>query len=72
VFVTHDIDEALYLADRVVVFSSKPGRIREIIPVPFGRPRQPQIKLSAEFQTVKARLLASLQDYGNNGSNNAS
>ncbi|HWR55207.1 MAG TPA: ABC transporter ATP-binding protein [Negativicutes bacterium] len=37
--VTHDIDEALYLADRVVVFTPSPGRIRRIIPVPFSRPR---------------------------------
>lgn len=40
VLVTHDIDEAILLADRIVVFSSGPGRIQEIIPVSFSRPRE--------------------------------
>ena len=39
VFVTHDLEEALYMADRVVVMSSHPGRITRIVDVPFGRPR---------------------------------
>lgn len=39
VLVTHDIDEALYLADRVIVFSPSPGRIRRTVAVPFPRPR---------------------------------
>jgi len=37
--VTHDIDEAVYLSDRIVIMASRPGRIKEIIPVPMGRPR---------------------------------
>lgn len=40
ILVTHDIDEALYLADRVIVFSSSPGRIRRTVTVPFPRPRR--------------------------------
>jgi sulfonate transport system ATP-binding protein len=39
ILVTHDIDEALYLGDRVVVMNNKPGRIKKIIPVPLARPR---------------------------------
>lgn len=39
VFVTHSVDEALTLSDRVVVMSARPGTIREIVPVPLGRPR---------------------------------
>lgn len=39
IFVTHDIDEAIYLADRIVIMSSSPGRIKSIVTVPLGRPR---------------------------------
>ncbi|KOU69135.1 ABC transporter ATP-binding protein [Streptomyces sp. MMG1533] len=39
VFVTHDLNEAIYLADEVVVMSEGPGTIRRVLPVPFGRPR---------------------------------
>ncbi|MGW4906286.1 ABC transporter ATP-binding protein [Streptomyces sp. NPDC004270] len=39
VFVTHDLNEALYLADEVIVMSEGPGTIRRVLPVPFGRPR---------------------------------
>jgi NitT/TauT family transport system ATP-binding protein len=39
VFVTHDLNEAIYLADEVVVMTGAPGRVRRILPVPFARPR---------------------------------
>jgi NitT/TauT family transport system ATP-binding protein len=39
VFVTHDLNEAIYLADEVVVMSSGPGTVRRVLPVPFARPR---------------------------------
>jgi NitT/TauT family transport system ATP-binding protein len=38
-YVTHDIEEAVLLGDRVLVMTGRPGRIREEIPIPFGRPR---------------------------------
>jgi NitT/TauT family transport system ATP-binding protein len=38
-FVTHDLDEAIYLSDRVVVLAAKPGRVRQIVAIPFGYPR---------------------------------
>jgi NitT/TauT family transport system ATP-binding protein len=49
-FVTHDIAEAVFLADRVVVLSAHPGRVKEIIAVEFPRPRHLALKRSADFQ----------------------
>ena len=43
-YITHAIDEALYLSDRIIVMSQRPGRIRREIRVPFGRPREPEMR----------------------------
>lgn len=51
-FVTHQIDEAIFLADRIVVMTARPGRIKEVIDVPFGRPRDLHVKRTAEFGAV--------------------
>jgi NitT/TauT family transport system ATP-binding protein len=48
-FITHQIDEAIYLADRVLVFSHRPGRIAADIRIPFPRPRELSLKRSPEF-----------------------
>ncbi|KAA9160054.1 ABC transporter ATP-binding protein [Amycolatopsis acidicola] len=55
VFVTHDLDEAIYLSDRVVVMAARPGRVREIITVPFARPRPslPELRAEQEFQQLR-------------------
>ncbi|MBP2625487.1 MAG: cmpD 3 [Firmicutes bacterium] len=60
--VTHDIDEALYLADRIVVFTTSPGRIRKVIQVPFKRPRN-RIPLIQDQSYIQLRneLLSLLQ-----------
>jgi len=55
-FVTHDIDEAIFMANRVAVFSARPGRIKTEIPVDFPHPRHYTIKTSPEFMQIKARL----------------
>lgn len=55
-FVTHDIDEAIFMANRVVVFSARPGRIKTELAVPFPHPRHYTIKTSPEFMTLKAQL----------------
>jgi NitT/TauT family transport system ATP-binding protein len=55
-FITHDLDEAIYLSDRVVVLGARPGRILEIIDVPVARPRAPAQFLSGHFLATKKRL----------------
>ncbi|MDB5829490.1 MAG: sulfonate transporter ATP-binding protein, partial [Variovorax sp.] len=54
-FVTHDIDEAIFMANRVAVFSARPGRIKTEIAVDFPHPRHYTIKTSPEFMALKAQ-----------------
>ena len=58
-FVTHHIDEAVALADRVVVFTSRPGRIKAIVPVEIPRPRDPT---SPEALALRVELTNLLRD----------
>ena len=55
-FVTHDIDEAVFMGNRVVVMSARPGRIKCDIPVPLQHPRHYAMKTTAPFMELKARL----------------
>jgi NitT/TauT family transport system ATP-binding protein len=55
-FITHDLDEAVYLSDRIIVLGARPGRIQEIIDVPVARPRGPEQFLSGHFLATKKRL----------------
>jgi ABC-type nitrate/sulfonate/bicarbonate transport system ATPase subunit len=57
VFVTHDVEEAIYLSDEVHVMATRPGRIVESIPVPIARPRLRAAVLSPEFVAIKQRCL---------------
>lgn len=60
-FVTHDIDEALFLADRVIMMSARPGRVIEDIRVPFARPRHPELVTELEFARLKRHFLELLR-----------
>ena len=60
-FVTHDVEEAIYLADRLFIMSARPGTIVEDVPVPFGRPRNPALKQSKDFQELVQYALACLR-----------
>jgi NitT/TauT family transport system ATP-binding protein len=55
-FVTHDLDEALYLSDRVVVLAARPGRVKRIIDIPFAYPRPalPELRGDPLFQEIRA------------------
>ncbi|WP_374669235.1 ABC transporter ATP-binding protein [Ramlibacter sp.] len=55
-FVTHDIDEAIFMASRVVVMSTRPGRIKCDLPVPLPHPRHYAMKTTPAFMDLKARL----------------
>lgn len=61
VMVTHDVDEAILLANRVVVMSARPGRIREIIDIDLGTDREGDIRLSPEFIEYKRRATTLLR-----------
>jgi NitT/TauT family transport system ATP-binding protein len=56
VFITHDLDEAIHLADRIVVLAAHPGRIQEIIEVPLPHPRTPDQWSDPRFLATRARV----------------
>lgn len=56
VFITHDLDEAIFLADRILVLSAHPGRVQELIEVSVPRPRSLTQVVTPEFLATKARL----------------
>lgn len=59
-FVTHDIDEALYLGEKVYVVSARPGRITDTIAVGFAHPRSYELATAPEFIELKRRIQHSL------------
>jgi ABC-type nitrate/sulfonate/bicarbonate transport system ATPase subunit len=61
-FITHDIDEAIFLGDRVLVMSARPGHIKTELKVPLPRPRSPNVITSPDFVELKRTLLAAVED----------
>jgi ABC-type nitrate/sulfonate/bicarbonate transport system ATPase subunit len=57
VFVTHDVEEAIYLSDEMYVMATRPGRIVEIIPITIQRPRHRSVTLTREFIDIKERCM---------------
>jgi len=62
VFVTHDVEEALYLGDRVVVMAPRPGRIDSVVSVPFGRQREQDLKATVDFLSLKRQILHRIRE----------
>jgi ABC-type nitrate/sulfonate/bicarbonate transport system ATPase subunit len=58
--ITHDIEEAVYVADRVIAMSPRPGRLIAELPVPFARPRTPELRADPQFQQLRMRILGLL------------
>ncbi|GAC1456920.1 MAG: ABC transporter ATP-binding protein [Candidatus Limnocylindrales bacterium] len=61
-FITHDIKEAIYLADRVVVFTRRPGRVKEVLDIELARPRDLRIKRDPKFLGYEDRVWESIQE----------
>jgi NitT/TauT family transport system ATP-binding protein len=55
-FITHDVDEAAYLAGRVIVMSPSPGRISDVVDVPLPYPRTEEMRLSPQFAEIRGRV----------------
>jgi NitT/TauT family transport system ATP-binding protein len=62
VFVTHQIDEAVFLSDRVIVFAARPGRVKEIVPIDLPRPRPLGIKRTREFAAYVDQIWSLLEE----------
>ena len=60
-FITHDVEEAVYLSDRVAVMTNRPGRIKSIIPVPLPRPRRYELISTPEFRRLQLEVLEEIR-----------
>ena len=61
IFVTHDLEEAIFLSDEVIVMSARPGRIRHIEEISLPRPREAEMRLTDEFLKIKRKLWGMLE-----------
>jgi NitT/TauT family transport system ATP-binding protein len=61
-FVTHQIDEAIYLSDRVMVMSKRPGRAKKIFAIPLPRPRDYEMRVTPQFNALKLEIWNTLKD----------
>ena len=64
IFVTHAMDEAVYLSDRVVIMTPRPGRVAEVLEIPLQRPRGPEVRGDPEFARLTARIWERLKALG--------
>ena len=62
IFITHDVDEAIFLADRVVVLASRPGLVKSVHAVDLPRPRSPDLLTDPAFMAIKRKVLADIRE----------
>jgi NitT/TauT family transport system ATP-binding protein len=62
VFITHDVEEAILLADRVVVMTARPGQVKDVIDVDLDRPRDTNVVTSDRFNELQRRASESIHD----------
>jgi NitT/TauT family transport system ATP-binding protein len=62
IFITHQINEAIYLADRVLVMTARPGRIKEVVPIDLPRPRTLGIKREAQFLAYEEQIWQMIEE----------
>jgi NitT/TauT family transport system ATP-binding protein len=60
-FITHDVDEAVYISDRVVVMTNQPGRLKEEVAITLPRPRTIEVQETPEFLALRHRILTSIR-----------
>ena len=65
-FITHQINEAVYLADRVAVMSARPGRVKGVFDVPFGRPRELRLKRDPKFLELEDAIWKLIEEEAGN------
>ena len=61
-FITHDVEEAIFLGDRVMVMTARPGRIKLVLDIPLRRPRPAEMLTSPEFIALKRKVLAAIEE----------
>ena len=62
IFVTHSIEEAAYLSDRVIVMSARPGKIKNVLKIDLPRPRDYEMRLTPDFNGIKSRIWEVLKE----------
>jgi NitT/TauT family transport system ATP-binding protein len=61
-FITHDLEEAIFLADRVVVMTTRPGRVKKVIGIDLPRPRDHRVLTTARYGELEEEVLAAIQE----------
>ena len=61
-FITHDVEEAVYLSDRIAVMSNRPGRIKTVVSIDLPRPRRYELLSTPEFQRLHRKVLDSIRE----------